>query len=174
LRAAAACSITFLGLLFLAQRPLTAALSDKVAMADMTWVEVRTAIDNGYATAIVPTGGVEQNGVHMVLGKHDQIVQATARRIASELGQTLVTPVVSFVPQGDFEPPTGNLRLPGTLGVTAEAFGATLDGIARGLKAAGFKTICLVGDHGGSQGVQAEVAQRLTAEWPAPACGLCT
>jgi creatinine amidohydrolase len=35
------------------------------------------------------------------------------------------------------------------------------------LKLAGFKTICFIGDHGGSQAAQAEVASRLSTEWGA-------
>ena len=81
------------------QNTLTAPMPDTVDMADMTWVEVRSAIERGYTTAIVPTGGIEQNGPHMVLGKHDYIVRTAADHIAKELGRTLVTPVVSFVPR---------------------------------------------------------------------------
>ena len=61
---------------------LTAPMPDTVDMADMTWVEVRSAIERGYDVAIVPTGGIEQNGTHMVLGKHDYIVRSAANRIA--------------------------------------------------------------------------------------------
>src|SRR5215470_11532273 len=72
-----------------AQRPLTAPLPDTVEIADMTWVEVRSAIAHGYTTVIVPSGGIEQNGPHMILGKHDLIVGWTTQRIATELGHTL-------------------------------------------------------------------------------------
>src|SRR6202521_971595 len=75
--------------LALAQRPLTAPLPDTVEIADMTWVEVRSAIARGYTTVIVPSGGVEQNGPHMILGKHDYIVRWTAARIAGALGRAL-------------------------------------------------------------------------------------
>src|SRR5882724_7553350 len=88
------------------QNTLTAPMPDTVAMADMTWVEVRSAIQRGYTVAIVPTGGIEQNGAHMVLGKHDYIVHRAASRIAQGLGRTLVTPVVSFVPEGSYDPPS--------------------------------------------------------------------
>jgi hypothetical protein len=64
------------------QNTLTAPMPDTVDMADMTWVEVRSAIARGYTVAIVPTGGIEQNGAHMVLGKHDYIVGKAASRIA--------------------------------------------------------------------------------------------
>ena len=146
-------------------RSLTAPLPDTVALKDMTWVEVRSAIAAGFSTVIVPTGGIEQNGPQMILGKHDYIVTAAATRIAAGLGHTLVAPVVSFVPQGEYDPPTAHLRFPGTIGVSGAAFEGLLDGIARSLKTAGFTTIVFIGDHGPSQAPQAAVASRLTAEW---------
>lgn len=146
-------------------RTLTAPLPDVVEMKDMTWVEVRTAIQSGFATAIVPTGGIEQNGPHMILGKHDYLVGFAARQIAKEVGKTLVAPVISYVPEGQFDPPTGHMRYPGTLGISEQAFAGVLEGVARSLKNAGFKTICFIGDHGQSQPVQAEVAARLSREW---------
>jgi creatinine amidohydrolase len=159
--------VGFASALLWAQRPLTAPLPATVDIADMTWVEVRSAIERGYTTVIVPSGGIEQNGPHMVLGKHDRIVRFAASRIAAALGRTLVAPVISFVPEGTYDPPTGHLRFPGTIGVSEEAFAAVLEGIARSLRAGGFKTICFIADHGGSVKPQAEVAARLSREWAA-------
>src|SRR5690348_929781 len=149
----------------LVQRPLTAPLPDTVDMADMTWVEVRSAIAHGYTTVIVPSGGIEQSGPHMILGKHDYIVRWTADHIARKLGHTLVAPVVSFVPEGSYAPPTGHMQFPGTIGLSDTVYIGVLDGIARSLRAGGFKTICFIADHGGSVGPQAEVARRLNREW---------
>jgi creatinine amidohydrolase/Fe(II)-dependent formamide hydrolase-like protein len=146
-------------------RPLTAPLPNTIELADMTWLEVRTALEHGYTTVIVPTGGIEQNGPHMILGKHDYIVRHTAERIATELGNALVAPVVSYVPEGDYEPPSGHMRFPGTIGVPQPVYAAMMEGIARSLQAGGFKTICFIADHGGSQAPQAETAARLNAEW---------
>src|SRR5713226_5040479 len=101
---------------------LTAPLPDTVEIADMTWVEVRSAIARGYTTVIVPSGGIEQNGPHMVLGKHDYIVGWAAAEIAKELGQTLVAPVIPYVPEGDYDPPTGHMRFAGTMGVPEDVY----------------------------------------------------
>jgi creatinine amidohydrolase len=141
------------------------ALATTREITDMTWMEVRDAIQAGRTTVIVPSGGLEQNGPHMIIGKHDYIVAWAARRIAAELGNALIAPVVSYVPQGDYDPPTGNMILPGTIGVPPAVFAATLEGIARSLKIAGFKTICFIADHGLSIAPQTEVAAGLTAEW---------
>ena len=148
-----------------ASRPLTAPLPTTIEIADMTWVEVQSALAQGYTTVIVPAGGIEQNGPHMILGKHDYIVRRTAATIATELGHALVAPVISYVPEGSYDPPSGHMRFPGTIGLSEAAYGAVVEGIARSLKAGGFKTICFIGDHGGSQAPQAEVAARLNAEW---------
>jgi creatinine amidohydrolase len=148
-----------------ATQPLTAPLPDVVELRDMTWLEVRSAIQSGSTTVIVPTGGIEQNGLHMILGKHDDIVRQAARAIAKDVGRTLVAPVVSFVPQGSYDPPTGHLRYPGTIGLPEPVFASVLEGIARSLKGSGFKTICFIGDHGASQPMQAATADRLTKEW---------
>lgn len=150
---------------FVVGRPLTAPLSETIEIADMTWIEIRAAIGRGVTTVIVPSGGLEQNGPHMAIAKHDSIVRWTARQIAADLGSTLVAPVISYVPQGEWEPPSGNMAYPGTIGVSEAAFAATLDGIARSLRAAGFKTICFIADHGGSIGPQREAAARLDALW---------
>ncbi len=136
-----------------------------VEMKDMTWEDVRAVVAGGATTVIVPTGGIEQNGPHMVLAKHDYIVSHAAKRIAAELGRTVVAPVLSYVPEGDVEPATGNMRFPGTLGVSEAVFAGMLEGIATSLKSAGFKLICFIGDHGQSQPAQKAVAAKLSALW---------
>src|SRR5215475_930154 len=151
--------------LTIASQPLTAPLPNTLRMADMTWVEVRSAVAQGYTRVIVPSGGIEQNGPHMILAKHDHIVSFAAERIASELGRTLVAPVVSYVPQGGYAPPEGNLRFPGTIGLPDDVYAGVLEGIAKSLKLAGFKTICLIADHGGSAKPQAALTQKLNREW---------
>ncbi len=144
---------------------LTAGVPKSVDLKDMTWVEVRSAVRAGVRTVLVPTGGIEQNGPHMILGKHDYLVAWAADRIALGVGHTLVAPVISYVPEGRFHPADGHLRFPGTIGLSDAGFAAVLDGVARSLKLHGFTLICFMGDHGASQPVQKEVADRLTREW---------
>ena len=66
---------------------------DTVFLDELTWTEVRDAIQSGKTTIIVPTGGTEQNGPHMALGKHNVRVKALAEQIARGLGNALVAPV---------------------------------------------------------------------------------
>jgi len=146
-------------------RPLTAPLSEGVYLEALTWVEVRALTQGGKTVAIVPTGGVEQSGPHLVLGKHNYIVRHTAGKIAAALGNALVAPVVAYVPEGPIDPPGGHMAFAGTISVPEEVFAAVLEHAARSLRAHGFETICFVGDSGGNQAAQAAVAAKLNAEW---------
>lgn len=141
----------------------TAALSPQ--LEELTWTEVRALIATGTRTVIVPTGGTEQNGPHMALGKHNFIVRETAERVARALGKTLVAPVLSYVPEGDIRTRTGHMAFPGTISVPERTFEQVLEATARSLRMHGFLEICLLGDSGDSQRAQQRVATRLDTEW---------
>ncbi len=144
-------------------RPIDA--HDSVWIEELTWMEVRDAIRAGKTTAVIATGGVEQNGPYLATGKHSIILEATAEAIARRLGNALVAPIVSFVPEGAFDPPAGHMRYPGTIGVREETFRALLTDIARSLMTHGFRHIVLIGDSGGNQAGMEAVAAALSAEW---------
>jgi len=141
------------------------AFSQPPWIEDMTWQEIADALKEGKTTVIIPTGGTEQAGLHIVTGKHNFILKYTAREIANKLGNTLIAPIIAYVPEGDINPPSGHMRFPGTLSVRPEIFAAMLEDTARSLKQHGFKFICFVGESGGNQQAQAFVAQKLSQEW---------
>ena len=141
------------------------AIGAPVQLEDMTWTEVRDALRAGTTTIIIPVGGTEQSGPQMALGKHNFRAVALANRIATKLGNALVAPVVSYVPEGRISPPAGHMRFAGTISVPDDAFAAILAGAARSFRQHGFRDIVLIGDHGGYQGQLRDVAQRLNREW---------
>lgn len=134
-------------------------------MEELTWVEVRQALEEGRTSVIIPTGGIEQNGPHMILGKHNFVVRRTAGRIAEKLGNALVAPVVAYVPQGALERRSGHMRFPGTISIPDEIFEGVLEYIVRSLKLHGFKTFYFLGDSHANQAPQEELAQALTYEF---------
>ena len=138
---------------------------DTVFLEDLTWTEVRHAIDSGVTTVIVPTAGTEQNGPHMVLGKHKYRMNAGAERIARELGNTLVAPIMTYVPEGEIDPPEGHMRFAGTISIPQDVFRDVVEYTARSLQAHGFKDILLIGDSGPNQSGMQAVAEALTQEW---------
>jgi creatinine amidohydrolase len=147
------------------QAPRPIAAVDSVFLEELTWMEVRDAIQAGKTTVIVGTGGIEPSGPYVALGKHNYVLQATTEAIARRLGNALVAPIIKFVPEGKIEPPTGHMRYPGTLSLGEETFEALLADICSSLKQHGFKDIILLGDHGESQRGMQAVAERLHKKW---------
>ena len=68
---------------------------------ELTWEETRDALKAGKTTVIVPTGGTEKNGYHMVIGKHNYVVTYAANLMARRLKNALVAPTIQYVPEGD-------------------------------------------------------------------------
>lgn len=162
-----AAALAFLAVLLsmAAPQPLRAAEPRQVFLEEMTSPELQRAIDQGVTTVIIPVGGTEQNGPHMVLGKHNVRARLLAGRIAAELGNAVVAPVLAYVPEGGIDPPTAHMRWTGTISIGNDAFGGVLDGAARSLARHGFTDVVLVGDHGGYQSQLAAVAARLNRGW---------
>lgn len=138
-----------------------------VLIEEMTWTEVRDAIAAGRTTAIIYVGSTEQNGPHMVLGKHTFIAHFVAQRIAEELGDALVYPTLPFAPTGDPAAKTGHMRFPGSVSLTLTAFDGVVRGIAASAIAAGFRQVYIMGDHGEGQDQLRYVALTLDAKWRA-------
>jgi creatinine amidohydrolase len=132
---------------------------------DLTWTELRDAIQAGKTTILLPMGGTEQNGPHMALGKHNLRVKFLSEKIARQLGDALIAPTIAYVPEGDFNMPTGHMRFPGTISISEEAFEKVLEGAARSFKLSGFRDIVFLGDHGSDQKGERIVANRLNSAW---------
>jgi len=130
----------------------------------MTWEEIRDAVRSGAKTVIVPVGGTEQNGPHMVMGKHNYIITFTANLISQRLGNTLVAPTVQYVPEGDHDAP-GFGDKPGVISNPSPSYDALLDAAARSLAVHGFTEILFIGDSGGNQAGMSAVADSLNREW---------
>src|SRR5271169_2307404 len=111
----------------------------------MTWVEVKDAIQQGKTTVLVYNGGTEQRGPQNVNGGHTLMAHATVIAIAEKLGNAIAAPVMPYSPN------SASTALPGTIGLTAPLFAALNEQIAEQLIKSGFKSVVLMGDHGGGQ-----------------------
>ena len=149
--------------ILVAANPLEA--SDSIWIEELTYMEVRDRIASGYSTAIIATGGVEQNGPYLVTGKHNVILRSLCPAIARDLGNALCAPIVAFVPEGNLDPPSGAMRFPGSITVRDETYHALLVDIAESLRVHGFRDIVLIGDSGGNQRGMGEVAGELNERW---------
>lgn len=141
--------------------PVLAQGPDTVFIEELTWTEIRDRIENGTTSVIIATGGTEQNGPHMVMGKHNFIIKRNAEQIARELGNTLVAPVVAYVPEGNPD----SVSNPGVISLPNDVFVQLLEYAARSLKSGGFTDIILIGDSGGNQRGMGQVAEKLNELW---------
>ena len=162
-RAAALTAVLAVALL----SPLVAHAAPSVFIDELTTTEVSAALQAGKTTLIIPVGGTEQSGPHVALGKHNARVGVLAERIALQLGDALVAPVVAYVPEGNITPPTEHMRFAGTISISDAAFKGLLTGAAQSFRQHGFKNIVLIGDHGGYQSQLKAVASSLNQGWAA-------
>jgi creatinine amidohydrolase/Fe(II)-dependent formamide hydrolase-like protein len=136
-------------------------MHDSVWIEDLTMLEVRDLIKDGKTTALVLTGGIEENGPYLTTGKHNHVLKATGESIARALGNALVAPIVTLEPGNPSRP---NIS-PGTIYLSQATYRAVLTDIATSLRSQGFTDIVMMGDSGGNLKGMQEVAATLNAEW---------
>jgi len=129
----------------------SARAQSSVWIDELTWTEVRDAIAAGRDTALVYAGSSEQNGPHLVIGKHNVVARAAAERIARTLGNALVYPVLPYAVTGDAAARTGHMAYPGSVTLLPEVYFGVVWSVARSALAAGFRHVVVMGDHGDGQ-----------------------
>ena len=130
----------------------------------MTWPEVRDALAAGKTTALIYTGGVEQRGPQNVNGGHNIMARAIVKEIAVRLGNAIAMPVLPLTPNN------ASAELPGTIGLTNDLLQQVLQRMVEQTIATGFKSVVVMGDHGGGQGngdmnVYRKVATEMNAKY---------
>ena len=145
-------------------RPIDAV--DSVFIEDLTWMEIRDAMKGGVDTAIVATGGIEQNGPYIVTGKHnyraprhDRGDRPEARQDARRADRRRSCPKATSTRR------SLHMKYPGTISLTEDTYQRLLTDICSSLKTHGFKRIILLGDSGGNQTGMKAVAEKLNAAW---------
>jgi creatinine amidohydrolase/Fe(II)-dependent formamide hydrolase-like protein len=136
-------------------------MHDSVWIEQLTMLEVRDLLKAGKTTALVLTGGIEENGPYLTTGKHNNVLKAQGESIARTLGNALVAPIVTLEPGN---PSRANLS-PGTIVLSQATYRAVLTDIATSLRSQGFTDVVFLGDSGGNLKGMQEVATTLNAEW---------
>lgn len=133
-------------------------------LAEMTWLELRTAMEQGVNTALLPLGGIEARGSHLVLGANNAVLSAIATRAAKEDGATVIAPVLPFAPEISDED-LGKLRWPGTLHISPDSIASAVAEVAASLKLHGIHHLVLLTNQPAAADALRETAQALNKTW---------
>jgi creatinine amidohydrolase len=156
--------------------PALSAQTRSLLIEDMTWTEVRDAIAGGKTTAIYYAGSIEQSGPGFALGKHVIVARYLAPKIAAQLGDALVYPIMPFAPTGDWgyagngnmDPAkkSGHMRFAGSVNLSDSTFAAVAHDVTLSAISTGFKNVVLMCDHGGAAQTQLQaLAETMNKEW---------
>jgi creatinine amidohydrolase len=120
----------------------------------MTWADVKSEIENGRDTVIVPFGSTEQHGRHMPLG--------TDAVLGDEFGWALADRLDAFLaPTVRFGCSEHHLSFSGTISLSDETFQRIVWDVVASLSRHGFRRIVLLPTHGGNFKPLAEAFAKL-------------
>jgi len=119
-------------------------MEQRIKLEEMTWPEIEAALRAGYETIIIPSGSIEQHGPHLPLLTDRLIGERVAELTASNLGRTLVAPIIR--PGLSYH----HMMFPGSLTVSPEVFTRLYEEYCLALARHGFRTFILTSGHGGN------------------------
>lgn len=122
-----------------------------IRMEEMTWPEIRAAVEGGFTTAVVGVGSTEQHGPHLPTMTDTRIGDELANRVARRLGHALQA---RTIPVGCSE---HHLVFGGTVSLRRETLKAILRDYVDSLVRCGFTRIVLLPSHGGNFATVQEV-----------------
>lgn len=119
-------------------------MPERILLEELTWPEIKQALEQGWRTVVIPTASVEQHGPHLPLLTDTLIGGRVAELIARKLGKTFVAPVIRPGLSSH------HMAFAGSLTTTPETFRAVIEDNCRSLASHGFRTFILTSGHGGN------------------------
>ena len=129
-------------------------------LEELSWPEIRDAMEAGYTRVIIPIASIEQHGYHLPENTDTVLGEACAVLTAEKLGHTLVAPAV----RPGISP--HHMAMPGTLTLRMETFRMLLEDYVNCYLQHGFTDIVFLCSHGGNVKPCREVAAAISAAHP--------
>jgi creatinine amidohydrolase len=129
-------------------------------LEELSWTEIRDAMDMGFRCVIIPVASIEQHGYHLPENTDTVLGEAAAVLTAQKLGHTLVAPAI----RPGISP--HHMAMPGSLTLRLETFRMVLEDYANCYLRHGFRSIVFLSSHGGNVRPCEEVAAAVGAAHP--------
>lgn len=113
-------------------------------LEQLTWPQVRSALEAGYRTAVFAAGATEQHGPHLPLLVDAEIGTDLALQVARSLGNTLVAPTIRVGCSPH------HMAFAGSLSLRRETFQSVVEDYCDSLAHHGFRHIVIIPSHGGN------------------------
>jgi len=127
----------------------------KIQISEMSWVDIKKALDRGFSTVVFAVGSNEQHGPHLPTSTDSLIGEALANKVARKLGNTLQAPCINL---GCSE---HHMAFPGTISLKPETLKSLIRDYCVSLTRHGFKNIIILLSHGGNFDAVQEVVDEL-------------
>ena len=131
-----------------------------VRIDEMTWVDVKEKIENGFKTVIFGIGSTEQHGPSLPEKTDALQADVFANIVALELGNTLQAPTIN-VGYSEY-----HLPFPGTISLRESTLSAIIEDYITSLARHGFKNIILFISHGGNESAVKETLPKMREMYP--------
>jgi len=131
-----------------------------IRMEEMTWPEIRAAIEGGFTTVVFAVGSTEQHGPHLPTTTDTRIGDDLAHRVALRLGRALQA---RTIPVGVSE---HHLAFGGTISLKRATLKAILRDYVDSLVTCGFARIVILPSHGGNFSTVQEVLDEAPTAHP--------
>ncbi|WDV46904.1 creatininase family protein [Clostridiaceae bacterium M8S5] len=129
-------------------------------LEEMTWVQIKKAMDAGVRTVVIPLGAIEQHGPHIAISCDTLLGYSLAEIIARRLEKALVAPAIRPGLSEDF------MEFPGSLTLRESTFRDLIEDYVDSYVRHGFTNIILAPAHGGNFDVAEDMAEKLSQKHP--------
>lgn len=129
-------------------------------LEEMTWPEIKSAMEDGMRTVIIYAASIEQHGPHLPEITDTAIGYKAAEDLAKRLGNALVAPIIRPGLSAH------HLCFPGSITLRPEVFKGVVEDYISAYIHHGFDTIILCSSHGGNFNVLEEIAEEQAQQHP--------
>jgi creatinine amidohydrolase len=138
-------------------------VGELVELELLTSSEVVDKQAKGFTNVLIVNGGTEARGPHNILAGHTIMSRATAIDVATQLGNTLVAPIMP-IDVGATGVSDGS-KTPGGITVSREVFKQLKLAEIESMVWNGFTNIFVMGDHGGGQQMMKEASEEMNTKY---------